>query len=93
MSAIIIEVSDDWGMIIPTIKADMHRALTTPNSVHINIMSLHLLSPRYSYEVATLTEEKTEAEREDLVQGGIASKGWHWDGHPGFWPQTLGYMA
>lgn len=56
-------------------------------------MSLHFLSPRYSYEVATLTEEETEAEREDLVQGGTASKGWHWDGHPGFWPQTLAYMT
>lgn len=42
MSAIIIEVSDDWGMIIPTITADMHRALSLPQTQCIE-MSCHFI--------------------------------------------------
>lgn len=50
------------------------------------------LSQEYSHKVGTLTGEEIEDEREDLAQGGTVSKGWHWDGNPGFRPQTLGYM-
>ena len=64
-------------MVIPTITADMHRAPTVPNQVHINVMSLYFI-PKILLWGGHSYRGKNWARRPCSV--GTARRGWHWDG-------------